>query len=49
MKDDNFLLEDSEEQAEIFSSFEEAKTWALNNPGKSFSRSPDGDGFIKNK
>ena len=30
-----------------FSTFEEAKAWAKNNPGKAFTRAPDRNGFIK--
>lgn len=29
-----------------FNSFEEAKNWSLNNKGKAFTRSPDGNGFV---
>ncbi len=33
----------------FFSSFEEAKQWAKNNVGQTFTRSPDGSGFIIKK
>lgn len=34
------------QEALYFSSFEEAKQWAMNNIGQSFTRSSDGSGFI---
>ena len=32
-------------QKKAFSTFQEASNWAKSNPGKSFKRSPDGNGF----
>lgn len=33
----------------FFTSFDEAKQWAKNNVGQTFTRSPDGSGFISKK
>lgn len=32
--------------AQVFETFQEAASWARDNPGRSFSRDPNGDGFI---
>jgi len=41
---DNDFNADSES---YFKTFEEAMSWSKNNPGKTFTRSPNGKGFIK--
>ncbi len=38
-----------EKETGAFSTFEEAKKWAMENPGKSFTRAPNGNGFIVKK
>lgn len=52
MPDDSFYDEGrsyKEKKEEHFSTFEEAKLWAMNNTGKAITRSPDGNGFIEKK
>lgn len=36
-----------DEKISAFDTFQDAMTWAKNNPGKAIARSPDGIGYIK--
>ena len=38
--------EDIVEEPSYFKTYEEARSWAIDNPGKEFIRSPDGIGFV---
>lgn len=46
---DDSYEEYEDPEPDFFHSFQEAKKWALNNPGRTITRSPDGKGFIIKK
>lgn len=45
--DDSYHEEKSQMILNHFDSFQEAMAWAKSNPGKTITRSPDGNGYIR--